>query len=170
MSIHIGTGADTVVVRGPGGAVINYVETTFPGQRAVAQLVASGALDRHPGLRVLIAEAGAAWVPALADRMDEAYRQHGMFVRPKLSMLPSELIRRQVYASFQHDERGRRGDGDGLHQRAVGHDYPHLEGTFPHTQEVVTELFAGVDPEVRDLITRRNFTDLFTVPALPATV
>ncbi len=171
VSIHIGTGADTVVARGPGGAVINYVETLFPAQRAVAQLVASGALDRHPGLRVLIAEAGCAWVPALADRMDEAYRQHGMFVRPKLSMLPGELVRRQVYASFQHDETAI-GAVTAMNYTNVlwGSDYPHLEGTFPRTQEVVTELFAGVDPGVRDLITRRNFTDLFTVPALPATV
>jgi predicted TIM-barrel fold metal-dependent hydrolase len=104
LGFHIGTGGDTVVFRGPGGAIINYMETTYPGMRVVAHLVAGGALDRHPGLRILIAEGGAAWVPAIADRMDEAYRQHGMFVRPKLSRLPSEIIGQQVYASFQHDK------------------------------------------------------------------
>ena len=30
---------------------MNYTETTFSGQRAAMKLVASGALDRHPGLR-----------------------------------------------------------------------------------------------------------------------
>ncbi|MFJ9445192.1 amidohydrolase family protein [Kitasatospora sp. NPDC101235] len=165
VSIHIGTGADTVVTRGPGGAIANYVETLFPAQRAVTQLAASGVLDRHPDLRVLIAEAGCAWVPALADRMDEAYRQHGMFVRPKLSMLPSELVRRQVYASFQHDGTAI-GAVTAMNYTNVlwGSDYPHLEGTFPRTQEVLTELFDGVDEEVRDLIIRDNFEKLFSVP------
>ena len=51
---------------GPGGAVLNYVETTYGGQRAVSQLITSGALDRHPELKVLVSEGGATWGPALA--------------------------------------------------------------------------------------------------------
>ncbi len=47
---------------GPGGAVLNYTETTFSGQRATMKMVASGALDRHPGLKVLVSEGGATWV------------------------------------------------------------------------------------------------------------
>lgn len=169
IGIHIGTGADTVVTRGPGGAIANYVETLFPAQRAVTQLVASGALDRHPGLRVLIAEAGCTWVPALADRMDEAYREHDMFVRPKLSMPPGELVRRQVYASFQHDETAP-ATVTALNYRNVlwGSDYPHLEGTFPNTQEVLTKLFANVDDDVRRLITHDNFATLFPLPERPS--
>ena len=65
LGFHIGTGGDTVVFRGPGGAIVNYMETTYPGMRVVSHLVACGALDRHPGLRILIAEGGAAWVPAM---------------------------------------------------------------------------------------------------------
>ena len=56
LAIHIGTdpvdltaGQVGVAYRGPGGAVMNYTETTFSGQRAAMKLVASGALDRHPG-------------------------------------------------------------------------------------------------------------------------
>ncbi len=73
------------VFRGPGAAVLNYTETTFSGQRAAMKMVASGALDRHPQLKVLISEGGATWVPFLADRMTEGYRQHHMMVRPKLN-------------------------------------------------------------------------------------
>jgi predicted TIM-barrel fold metal-dependent hydrolase len=42
-----------------------------------------------------------------------------------------------------------------------GTDYPHLEGTFPHTQKVLHELFDGVDAAVRDRITIGAFLDLF---------
>ena len=109
LGFHIGTepvdptGRIGRYYRGRGGAVLNYVETTYGGQRAVSQLIAAGALDRHPGLRILVSEGGATWGPFLADRMDEGYRQHGAAVRPKLSKLPSEYLYTQVYASFQHD-------------------------------------------------------------------
>ncbi|WP_052915612.1 hypothetical protein [Mycobacterium haemophilum] len=57
---------------GPGGAVLNYTETSFGGQRAVVKLVASGALDRHPKLKVLVPEGGATWVPFIAELFPEA--------------------------------------------------------------------------------------------------
>ena len=127
---------------------------------------AGGALDRHPGLRILIAEGGAAWVPAIGDRMDEAYRQHGMFVRPKLSRLPSEIIRQQVYASFQHDKSAVQVvPATGYRNVLWGDDYPHLEGTYGHTQETLRGLFAGVSDEVRERVTSGTFNELFRVPA-----
>lgn len=162
LCFHVGTGGVQKVARGPGGAVINYVETFFPAQRTVTHLVAGGALDRYPALRVFIAEAGASWVPALADRMDEAYRQHHMFVRPPLSMLPSDLIYRQVYTSFQHDRTAIQAVMAMGYERVMwGTDYPHLEGTYPDTQRVLAELFDGVPDAVRELITLTAFSDLF---------
>jgi hypothetical protein len=42
-----------------------------------------------------------------------------------------------------------------------GSDYPHMEGTFGHTQKTLHELFEGVDSSVRDRITRGSFDELF---------
>jgi len=162
LTIHIGTDGTTVLFRGPGGAVMNYVETTYGGQRATTQLIAGGVLDRHPNLKVLIAEGGAAWAPFLGDRMNEGYRQHGMFVRPKLSLLPKEYIYRQVYVSFQHDETAVDAITSMGYQNVMwGSDYPHLEGTYGHTQKTLQELFDGVDPAVRHRVTIGSFLDLF---------
>ena len=133
---------------GPGGAILNYYETTFGGQRAVAQLISSGVLDRHPNLRVVVAEGGATWGPFLADRMDEAYRQHGAAVRPKLSKAPSSYLYDQVYASFQHDRSAIAAlEAMGWRNIMWGSDYPHIEGTFGHTQETLAGLFDGVSEE-----------------------
>jgi predicted TIM-barrel fold metal-dependent hydrolase len=169
LGFHIGTGGDPVVYRGPGGAIINYWETTVPGQRVVTHLVASGALDRHPQLNVLIAEGGCSWVPALADRLDEAYRQHGMYVEPKLSMLPSEIIYRQVYTSFQHDQSAVPAyTAMGYHNIMWGDDYPHLEGTYGHTQETLHKLFDGAPEDAVRAITTETFERLFHTPSLNA--
>jgi predicted TIM-barrel fold metal-dependent hydrolase len=165
IAYHIGTGGATVVYRGPGGAVVNYMETTYPGMRVISHLVAGGALDRHPDLKVLVAEGGASWVPAIGDRMDEAYRQHGMFVRPKLSRLPSEIVRQQVYTSFQHDISAVQIiEATGYYNVMWGDDYPHLEGTYGHTQQTLHQLFDGVDDRIRDRVLRGSFEELFTVP------
>jgi predicted TIM-barrel fold metal-dependent hydrolase len=162
LTIHIGTDGETTVFRGPGGAVMNYVETTYGGQRAATQLISGGALDRHPGLKVLIAEGGAAWAPFLGDRMNEGYRQHGMFVRPTLSLPPKEYIYRQVYVSFQHDVTAVPAlTGMGYQNIMWGSDYPHLEGTYGHTQKTLHELFDSVDGKVRHRITVGAFLDLF---------
>jgi predicted TIM-barrel fold metal-dependent hydrolase len=168
IGFHIGSdakdpsGEGNRAFRGPGGAVLNYVETTFGGQRAAMMMVTSGALDRHPDLKVLVSEGGATWVPFIADRMDEGYRQHGVYVRPKLSRLPSEIIYEQVYASFQHDKSAvAASTAMGYKNVLWGSDYPHLEGTFGHTQETLRGLLDGVDAATAYRITRGAFLELF---------
>jgi predicted TIM-barrel fold metal-dependent hydrolase len=175
LGFHIGTEPHSpeestgVYFRGPGGAVLNYVETTYGGQRCTTQLIASGALDRHPDLRVLVSEGGATWGPFLADRMDEAYRQHGFATRPKLSKLPSEYLYGQVYASFQHDRSAVQANvAMGWQNVMWGSDYPHLEGTFGHSQKVLHELFDDVADAPRRRITVGAFEELFPhVPPAP---
>ncbi|BBZ70720.1 amidohydrolase family protein [Mycobacterium paraseoulense] len=164
------TGGAGLVYRGPGGAIMNYAETTFSGQRATMKLVASGALDRHPNLKVLISEGGATWVPFLGDRLLEGYRQHHMVVRPKLSRSPKEILFNQVYASFQHDETAVQAfEHMGYRNVMFGSDYPHMEGTFGHTQDTLKTLFDGVSDETRLRITQGAFFELFPdVPPVAA--
>jgi len=164
LGFHIGSdgGDGPTVYSGPGGAVLNYVETTYGGQRVATKLVTSGALDRHPGLKVLVSEGGASWVPFLGDRMNEGYRQHGMFVRPVLSALPKEILYRQVYASFQHDESAPAALwAMGYRNVMWGSDYPHLEGTYGHSQKTLHELFDGIDAEASRRIRIGAFRELF---------
>ena len=180
LAFHIGTdpidlskgGSAGLVFRGPGGAVLNYTETTFGGQRAVVKMVASGALDRHPHLKILISEGGATWVPFIADRMEEGYRQHAMAVRPKLSRSPRDIIYSQVYASFQHDQSAvTAATYMGYRNVMWGSDYPHMEGTYGHTQKTLHDLFDGADPAVRERVTVGAFSELFPgTPPLPAGV
>jgi len=155
--------------RGPGGALLNYMETTYGGQRAVSKLIAAGVFDRHPGLRVIVSEGGATWGPFIADRLDEAYRQHASAVRPRLRRLPSEYLYENVYASFQHDRSAVAAvTAMGWRNVCWGSDYPHLEGTYGHTQKTLHELFDGVSERDRRRITIEVFEELFPhVPPAP---
>ncbi|MDE2462618.1 MAG: amidohydrolase [Alphaproteobacteria bacterium] len=145
--LHTGTGAENVVVeRGPGAAVMNYTRQMCDGQNAIMALVAGGVLDRNPKARVAVIESGASWLAALAERMDEVYLAHAVFVRPKLSKMPSEIIRAQVKCSFQYDRACIIARSVTGHEALMwGSDYPHAEGTFPHTPTVLAKLFDGID-------------------------
>jgi predicted TIM-barrel fold metal-dependent hydrolase len=155
--LHTGTGlADVVVERGPGGAVINYTRQMNDGADAVMTLVAGGVLDRAPKSRVAVIEAGASWLPALAERMDEVYIAHSVFVKPKLSRMPSRVIGDQVKCSFQYDRACILARDVVGHQAFMwGSDYPHAEGTFPNTPKVLPKLFEGIeisDQEKADIV------------------
>jgi hypothetical protein len=83
-------------------------------------------------------------------------------VRPKLSRPPREIVYEQVYASFQHDKSAIAAcTAMGYRNVMFGSDYPHLEGTFGHTQKTLHELFDDVDQDTTYRITRGAFLDLF---------
>jgi predicted TIM-barrel fold metal-dependent hydrolase len=145
--LHTGTGNESVTSqRGPGGAVMNYTMQMCDAQMAVLALTAGGVLDRNPKTKIAIIESGASWLAALAERMDEVYTAHAIFVKPKLSRMPSQIVRDQVSASFQYDRACIMSRSvTGTRALLWGSDYPHSEGTFPHTPDVLGKLFDGID-------------------------
>jgi predicted TIM-barrel fold metal-dependent hydrolase len=176
IAFHIGTEAHDASTmhgsyyRGPGGALINYTETTYGGQRAVTKLIASGVFDRYPNVKAMVSEGGATWGPFIADRLDEAYRQHASMVRPQLKRLPSEYLYGNVYASFQHDRSAVKAmTAMGWQNVCWGSDYPHIEGTFGHTQKTLHELFDDVDETSMRRMTVGAFQEMFPhIPDAPA--
>jgi predicted TIM-barrel fold metal-dependent hydrolase len=167
---HDASLSNGIYFRGPGGHLLNYMETTYGGQRAVAKMVTSGVFERHPTLKAIVSEGGATWGPFLADRLDEAHRQHATKVWPRLSRLPSEYVYENVYASFQHDHSAVKAmTAMGWRNVCWGSDYPHVEGTYGHTQKLAHELFDDLLPTERHRITKGAFEELFPhVPPAPA--
>ena len=146
MILHSGTGGETTMERGYGAALINYMLSGRGPIDSVAYLVASGALDRFPKLTVATMECGSSYLNYRAESLDEIYPAHLHYVRPKLSRKPSEIIAQQVKAAFSHDRSAV------TNRKTLGHqtlmfatDYPHLEGSFPYSREVIAENFRDID-------------------------
>ena len=107
ITFHVSTGRDPRTSRGNGGAVINYaVHSLAPTMEPIANICASGVLDRFPTLKFGAIEAGIGWVAWTLQALDEAYKKHHMWVRPKLKMLPSEYFQQNGFSSFQEDKAG----------------------------------------------------------------
>jgi predicted TIM-barrel fold metal-dependent hydrolase len=69
-------------------------------QAGLTSLVIEGVFERFPNLRMIMVEAGFAWAPSLAWRLDKAW--HTLRAEtPHLKLSPSEYIRRQVWWTTQ---------------------------------------------------------------------
>jgi predicted TIM-barrel fold metal-dependent hydrolase len=119
-------------------------------RRAMWQLMLGGVLDRHPSLRLMMAEVRGDWLPATLHHLDEEFERSRADVpatRP-----PSEVWQEQclMSLSFVHKaEVGMRHDL-GVETIFFGRDYPHAEGTWPNTADWLSDAFAGVpEDEVR---------------------
>ena len=135
----------------------------------LAAVIFSGALERHPALRIVLAETGIGWLPYMLERLDDTYRKfldaeefwraHGGL---RLTMPPSEYFRRQIWATFQTDHVGLRLlDVLGADRVMWASDYPHADSTWPESQRVIEENFRGVDGPTRHRITCENARELY---------
>ena len=116
----------------------------------------------HPKMDFVIVESGAGWLAWELHAMDEAYQKHHMYARPKLDMLPSEYFKRQGYVTFGDDPVAMTTlDYYGPERLLWGNDYPHHEGTWPHSREVVEKQFAGIGEDAKRKIVRENAAALY---------
>jgi len=164
ITYHISTGRDPRTARKDGGAVINYVcHSLSPTVEPIANMCASGVLERFPGLKFAAIECGIGWVPWALGAMDEAYHKHHMWVQPKLKMLPSEYFKRHGFVSFQEDPVGldlavKYGLVDNF---LWANDYPHHEGSWPHSAQAIERQMGHLTEDQRAKILGLNAVRLF---------
>jgi predicted TIM-barrel fold metal-dependent hydrolase len=140
VTFHVSTGKDPRTTRGLGGAVVNYVvHSLSPTLEPLVNICASGVGERFPDLRFGSVEAGIGWMPWMLDAMDEAYQKHHFWVKPKLKALPSDYFRAKGFATFGEDRPGLALIEEyGLQDNFMwANDYPHHEGTWPHSGEAI---------------------------------
>ena len=167
ITFHVSTGRDPRTSRGNGGAIINYaVHSLAPTMEPIANLCASGVLDRFPKLIFGSIEAGIGWVAWTLQALDEAYKKHHMFVRPKLKMLPSEYFRQNGFASFQEDKVGLdlAREHNLVNNFLWANDYPHHEGTWPHSPQAIERTMGILSEEERTKILGLNSARIFKFP------
>lgn len=136
-------------------------------------LFAWGILERHPGLRVVLAEGGAGWLPWLVQDLDHHHAQlweAKEFWADKggaaLVTKPSDLFKRQVYATFQDDHVAMAlipffGEGHLL----WASDYPHPDSVWPNSRQAIERQMRHLSPELRRKLTHDNAATLLGLGA-----
>jgi len=160
---------------GPGMVAIYATEAYWWAARPLWVLLWGGVFERHPDLRYVIAENGAWWLPDLLWKMDEKFegghntKKLGNAFREAITMNPSEYFHRNCYlaASTPGVEDINRRHDVGINNMLWGNDFPHPEGTFPHTREWVRRRFNQVPEDEARRILGLNAADLYGVDVEP---
>jgi predicted TIM-barrel fold metal-dependent hydrolase len=147
----------------PASLSMFILEASFYSHRPLWLLIMSGVFDRFPKMRLVLAEAGAGWIPHALDTMDRLYAKLSggnvgelPFIAPfLLERKPSEYWQTNCWvgASFMNREDCLDRYEIGLDRIMWGSDFPHAEGTYPFSTEAISHTFAGVEPsEVRRML------------------
>jgi predicted TIM-barrel fold metal-dependent hydrolase len=147
----------------PGMTQTSLMWSSAAQNETVSWLVFGGVLERHPNLKIVMTEGSAGWLAWLIEYMDYAYT--GRFTQTagplqklggelKLKELPSTYVKRQLACTFMYDPVAvNNRHTTGLDSLMWGNDYPHAEGVFPDSQEMVAKQFAGVpDAEIEQMV------------------
>lgn len=147
-------------------------------QTLICQLIGGGVPERFPNLHFSLIEFNAHWLSSLVGSMDKCWvtglgqdadwwigvwdaakppsEQSGMARLFQLNekwpypLMPSEYVRRQFHVSFQDDPVAVAcRHVTGLSTIVWGNDYPHAEGTFGASQELLATQMAGVPDDER---------------------
>jgi predicted TIM-barrel fold metal-dependent hydrolase len=147
----------------PGSLGIFITEITWFAHRAFWLLAWSGVFERHESLRLVMTEQGANWIPDTLAQMDQAYDMP-MFrhLRRQLRLSPSQYFARQcAVSSFIGPEEAAGRYDIGVNNLMWGSDYPHIEGSWPHTEAKLKEGFGDVPRVEVERIVGANAIDTF---------
>jgi predicted TIM-barrel fold metal-dependent hydrolase len=133
-------------------------------ERSLAVFVLGGVLERFPKLTIVSAENDVAWFPYFMWRMDMIHGRLGGLAGTKLSMKPSEYIKRQVYATFINEPIFLKTmDLYGPDNAMWSSDYPHTAATWPRSQEFINKTFTGLSEAEREKIVHDTAVKVYRI-------
>jgi predicted TIM-barrel fold metal-dependent hydrolase len=134
---------------------IYLAEVVWWAARPAWHLLFSGAFERFPGLKFVVTEAAAYWAADLMWKWDQYFggghttKKLAAMMNGKISKLPSDYFGTNIFigASTMSKEEIRRRHVLGCDVVMWGTDYPHPEGTWPHTVDALRRNFWDVPVE-----------------------
>ncbi len=164
ISIHTLTSNRAVVhrfARDQRGAA-SYPENPLEVMLTLGEILTSPLFDRHPQLKLVLAEADTGWLPWLLERVDRGQERYGKQNGIHLQLKPSEYFRRNVMAAFIKDRVGvYTREFTGVDNLMWSSDYPHTDTTWPKSRESIAHDFAGVSAADKRKMTCTNVAKLY---------
>jgi hypothetical protein len=177
--------------------VTQAIYSTIVPQQVICELVGGGVPERYPDLHFALIEFNAHWLASLVGSMDKCWitgigqdadwwlgvwddslpatEQSGIARLFRLNekwpypLMPSEYVRRQFHVSFQDDPVAVACRHiTGLSTIVWGNDYPHAEGTFRGSKQLMAQLFADVPDDERAAMVGGTLGGLLGYTAPPA--
>ncbi len=161
--------------------VTQAIYSSIVPQQLLCELIGGGVPERYPNLHFALIEFNANWLAGLVGAMDKCWitgigqdpdwwlgywdenlpatEQTKMAQLFRLNekwpypLKPSEYVQRQFHISFQDDPVAVACRHiTGLSSIVWGNDYPHAEGTFRGSRQLIADQFAGIPDDERDIM------------------
>jgi predicted TIM-barrel fold metal-dependent hydrolase len=125
-------------------------------------LIFSGAFERHPKLRVVLAESECGWLPFILQQWDYYFERFRAKEPFHIKRRPSEIFSEHVYCTWLEDYSGtRQFTWWGQDNLMWSNDYPHPNMTFPHSRENVVHHIGNLEPQIQLKLLRDNAIKLY---------
>jgi predicted TIM-barrel fold metal-dependent hydrolase len=131
----------------------------------VSDLLFSGVLQKHPGLKFVLAEGGIGWMPYIRERIDYTWERHRWYQDIDFDQRPSELMDKHFWGCFIDDQFGVAVRNlIGIDRITCEIDYPHSDSLWPNSRKHYTELFHDVPDEEVHKMVELNARELYNFP------
>ena len=168
--MHIGSSSRLTTTSPDAPNTITLTLTGLNSMSAAADWLLGGILERLPGLKVIMSEGGAVWVPYLVERADKVFFDRRMDMNLEIgqafkgSVAPSRLFAEHMYVCLVDEHVALRCLSeipvDNLLWEA---DYPHGDGLWPDNRVTMEKSLAEVPSDVAVRIMEMNFRRVFNV-------
>jgi uncharacterized protein len=129
---------------------------------ALFDLIFSGVFDRHPKLRVVLAESECGWLPFVLQQWDYYFERFRAKEDLGITRLPSEIFNEHVYCTWLEDYSGtRQFTWWGQNNLMWSNDYPHFNMTFPYSRENVVHHIGNLPKDIQLKLIRDNAIRLY---------
>ena len=163
VSMHIGSSSSMPTTSADAPLATSMSMYAQNAQGSLCDWVYSGTLQRFPELTIAFAESQVGWMPFQLERMDAVW-QDGRGDIPDVTVRPSDQIKGRVYGCVFDDLHGLKSrDAVGIDHILFETDYPHSDGTFPHSRKIAHELFvaAGMNADECHAVLRGNAIEAY---------
>jgi predicted TIM-barrel fold metal-dependent hydrolase len=131
------------------------------------QMVMAEVFERFPRLQVYFAETMIGWIPYAFAQVDDIYERskywaERLYSLEPLPRRPSEYLAEHCYWGFLRDPVGVQiANEHGIEKAMWGNDFPHSAGDWPHSQELIDEMFATTPPGQKHRFLAGNAVEFF---------
>lgn len=145
--------------------LFGYMRLPQEIQLTIADMITGGVFERFPRLKIVSAENDVSWIPHFMYRIDHAYDRLRHLEGLTLPMLPSDYMRRNVWATFQFET----SNVDFTRQSYSpdrmmwSSDYPHTDSPWPRSREFIGEAFKNIPAGDTAKITYGNAAELYSI-------
>jgi uncharacterized protein len=169
LSLHVAASKKSFAVTGHTLTDFSLVFTAVMYE--VTRMILSGVFDRFRQLKVVSVENDAAWPVGVLERMDYTVERNRGWAGPTgitSGRKPSEIFHEHVFCTFMRDHTAvKNRDVVGIKNLMWGSDYPHIDSTYPNSENVLEDHFEGVSLEDQKRIARQNMIELYQLPLSP---